>query len=307
MMEDLLNILHRIGETQTAIRRVESVLLTNPTETALGINLESLQKRQRALEEKFSELANRDYLDLCTYRIITNGTRPSIHAVTQTLTDFQSLFTTIFDAIKSGPKERAKISPDITLASSFEYGYSFISSVGFVLTMPNERLLVGSTDLDVAMNTIFEIAKAKERSEIASHAKKVGVAAIRQIYKWAGDHIRAAFDADIQWKRDTQVRASLLIQVPEMEHLQQTISQVSEEIETTLVLKGRLLGADIKTKRFRFQLEDETEITGTMSDTITDEHVVSLPQSYTATIIQTTKVLYSREANDVFHYLKSLD
>ena len=90
-------------------------------------------------------------------------------AITKSLATFQELVTAIFDAFKTSPKLRAKISAEIVAQSTLNFGYAYPGSLGFVLTMPNDRLLIGESELDRAFQTIFAMTKAEQSAEVASY------------------------------------------------------------------------------------------------------------------------------------------
>jgi hypothetical protein len=306
-MSDLLDIVIKLRETEAASAQLEKAVRDHPESESALLSLESLQKRQEMLARAFTEAADEELLDVCSYRMFGDeDQRPSIAALTRAIGDFQSLITVVYDAIKNGPSERARVSADSAKESAFEFGYSFLGSVGFVMTMPNERLLFGESNLDRAVNFIFEMAKAKETQQIAAFAKEIGIASIRKIYQWADDHVVYALNAEIKWLRNDQVRGTLFIQTPELEKLKQTIDQTSDKKEEEIIVTGNLVGGDVKTRKFHMTFEDAAEIKGDMSEELARGGELRLDHRYTATIRKTTQIHYSTEKEDVSYLLLSL-
>ena len=307
-MSRLLDTVGKLQETQEAIKQVEEAIAKHPEMRSLAVNLRSLERRRRDLESVFERLTNESFLDVCSYRIFSEDDegRITVPSLASALGDFQSLFSTVYDAIKNGARQRVVHRPEIAAATTFEYGYSFAGSVGFVLTLPNERLLLGDTDLDKTMGTIFDMARARESTEILDYARTLGAAPVRLLYNWATDHVEAGLGADINWQREEHIRSSLFIQVPELEILQQAIDQTSDEKREVFTVQGQLVGADVAGHRFHMKLEDGSEIRGQMSQYTSAERTVELPKRYVAQIEKTTTVKYSTGEEKIVYYLLTL-
>lgn len=306
-MTMLLNILEKIQETHQAIARLESYASEHPNLKGLDLNARSLRDRSEELQSQFSNLAAEQYLDVCSYRLICEpGAKFNISALSKTLGDFQSLFSVVYDAIKNGPKQKAQYGAEVAQESSFEFGYTYPGSLGFVFTMPNERLLIGESNLDLAMQTMFEIAKSKNSESISAFARKLGPAPIRLIYKWANDNLLSGFNVDIRWKRGEQERASTLMQILEFENLTKAIDQTSDETEQPIELFGRLVGGDIKTRTFHMEFESGDDVKGGMDESFKPETDLNLGEHYTAKIIKRTKIHFSTEKEDTSYTLISL-
>ena len=156
------------------------------------------------------------------------------------------------------------------------------------------------------MRTIFEMAKAEDPEDILSFANELGVAPIRQMYRWVTDHVQSGIGADINWRRQEEVRSSLLVQLPELENLQRAISQTSEEREESLTVFGQLVMADVQNHRFRLVLE-EGDIRGSMADAIGVDDTIQLPRRYKAHLRKVTTVSYSTEEERIAYFLLALE
>jgi len=305
----LLRVIEKIQETQQALARLESFAAEKPDLKGHDLNIRSLYDRSEELERQFSLLAAEQYLDVCNYRLISEpGAKFSVSSLSKTLGDFQNLFTLLYDSIKNGPKHKAQSSAETAQESSFEFGYTYAGSLGFVFMMPNERLLIGESNLDLAMTTMFEIAKSKDSESISAFARKLGPAPIRLIYKWANDSLLSGFNVDIRWKRGEQERASSLMQISEFENLTKAIALTSDEEEEHITLFGKLVGGDIVTRTFHMQFESGDDIKGGMEESYKPEtDHLNLGELYTARIMKRTKIHYSTEQEDISYSLISLD
>ncbi len=307
-MSDLLDITQKLNETQKALRQLERAVAENPGVPSLVSTAESLRQRQVDLELAFSEEANRKQVDVCSYRLFApDEAQPSVAALAGALSSFQAWFTTVFDAVKNGPKQRSRIEVDVAQSTAFGFGYSFTGSVGIVMTMPNDRLLFGETKLDEAMAILFKMAKADDSERIAYFSKQLGAASVRKMYWWTTEHLNAGLGADIEWRRQDSVKAHLFIQPAELDSLKKAIEETSDETEETIEVVGQLVGADIPRHTFHLSVQDAEDVRGTMAETIGESVTVELPKHYKATLRKTTRVNYSTDKEQIEYHLLKLE
>jgi len=218
---------------------------------------------------------------------------------------FQVVYTLVYDALVNKPKLTASVSAEAVAATSFGYGYSFTGSVGFVLTLPNERLLLDETNLDKAMTTLFELATASSSDQVAAFAKRLGPAPVKAVYKWASNLVSGGLGADIHWRREGEDRAELLVQLPELRNLTQAIEETSDEATKTIIVEGELIGTDHTKigRTFHMRIDENTDMRGYMSGEI---GVVEEPQFYVAEIQVTTKTNYATDQDEVSYFMTSL-
>lgn len=306
-MSRLLEIQERLQDTDAAIATMEKAIAEDPHSPSLQLMAASLQKQQRRIEAEFLAVAAEIGIDVCAYRLFGEQMRPTLRGLTSVLGDFQSLFSIAYDALRSGPKRRAKFSQEVTTATSFGFGYTFAGSLGVVLTLPNERPLFGETQLDESMQAVFSMAKAQNPDEVVSFARRFGVASVRAAFQWARDHVQFGLGADIEWRRDQDVRAKLFIQQPELARLQEAIAATSEETTEAIVQAGELIGVDVKQKTFHLRFPDGDEIRGSFVDAVSHTQSVTIPRFYKATLTKITRIQYSTEDEKTDYFLQRLE
>lgn len=306
MRSRLLHLQEKIQDTNALISQMERTLRTSEAPPSVIATIRSLESRRQLLEQDFLALAERKSLDVCSYRMFNRGEHFKLSGFASALADFQTTVSLTYDALKNGPKQRARLTPEVEAATSFDFGYAFSGSVGVVLTLENERLLLGETLLDETMAVVFEMAKAETSSEIATFAKKIGPPPIRALYQWASDHVAADMGADIEWRKDRSVRGALLVQQPELYRLREAIAATSDQTVETITVTGRLIGIDTSTKRFRLELPNGEEIAGSSGDVVNEGHSVVVPSQQTARIEVKTKVHYSIDKEEKSWRLLSL-
>ena len=261
---------------------------------------ESLVNRQRDLEEAFAEAAHEEFLDLCVYRLIADSHDSfSISAFTGALGSFQSLLTTVYDSLKTGPKVQARFSAEIVQESTLSVGYTYPGSLGLVLTMPNERLMIVESLLDQAVGIVFAMAKASSAADVAAYAQQAGVASVRKLYAWSQSHSEHAMSADIRWQRRGEDRASLLVQHQELEQLERTIEEAVEEKHEPVVVTGELTGLDVSVGgRFRLKFPDADDIVGHLADSFDRTRPYTIHDMFEVRMTKHSKVFYSTEREE---------
>ena len=307
-MTTLLDLQQQLLDTDATLAQLERAVAGDPNSPSLHAMAESLLNRRESLESAFLAEANSLGIDVCSYRLFGERDRPTILGLAKVLGDFQTLVSVVYDAIKTHvPKERARFGLDVAAATSLEFGYSFAGSLGIVLTIPNERLLIGESVLDEAVQTIFGMAKATQPGHILEHARQLGPAPVRALYRWAAGHAQSGLGVDIEWRRERVIRSHLLAQRPELERLYLTIEATSEETVEEQELGCDLVGADVTRRSFHIRLEDGQDIRGSFKEAISASHTVELPKRYRVKLRRTTRVKYSTEEEEVTFELLNLE
>ena len=305
---DFNELQEHLRDTQAALGQVRGALSEDPDSVSNSIIAASLRKRQLRLEQEFSEALDDIGIDICRYRMFGNWRNISVSSFATSLNNFQLLFTSVYDAIKTDiPKMRARISPEIRTESALNVGYTFPGSLGVVLTLPNQRLLFGESDMDSAMQQIFDMAKSADSQTILEFSRNLGPACVRAMYKWADGNVQSDLNIQIDWQRRNKVRLSLTSETSEFEHLSRIISETSDEVVTDVELIGILVGADVRSGTFHFDLGTDGEIRGELNDTISESQVVELPRRYRAIITKKESIRYSTEEENISYRLERLE
>jgi hypothetical protein len=306
-MSALIEIREKLQDTEAAMARAERSLAQNPNSPTAALTIESIFKRKEQLVKEFSEIAKETALDVCSFRIFSeNNDTIKIVSFANALYNFQTLFTTVVDAIKNGPKERAKPDAATIAQTAFDFGYCFSGSAGIVMTMPDELMLFGENDFETSIIAIFEMANASKSEQIAHFAKRLGIASIRKLYRWTHDQLQAGTGADIQWIKGSETKFKLFIQVPQLETLKTVIDETSDEKEDIVELAGQLVGLDVDTKKFHMKIEGGDDIKGDVAPIIGTKHTLELPKRYTADVLVKRKIYYATEKEDVSYFLLKL-
>jgi hypothetical protein len=307
-MSEIEGLTRRIQDTNEAIARLERSMVDRPELPSLLTNMSSLRKLYANLEAEFRQAADSLGVDVCRYRLFVDGEEPTLPGIASALNDFQTMFSLVYAAITDGPKATGHLGAEAAKDTTFGFSYSFSGSTGVVLTLPNQRLLFDevSTALDKAMAEVFTMAKASTPDHVRDFARRLGAAPVRALYRWANDHVRSRLGAEIAWQRSERVRASVFVQQPELERLRDAIVVTSDKVVTTLVTAGELVGADIPARTFHLKVGN-LDMKGRFVDAISEQHSVTLPKPYKATVQVTTQINYSTEREYADYVLLRLE
>lgn len=307
-MTALFNIIEDLREIGGELARLDSLIIENPDYPSLRLDYESLSKRQRGLQEQFNILTNEDHVDVCSYRLIPEDkSRFPIAALANSLREFQAAFTRVFDGLKSKtPKRRGRVSAEITAQSTFDFAYAFSGSLGLVFTMPNERLLIGGSDLDDAMELMFQIFKSDRPERVRELAVKAGIPAIRSIHDWAREHAQYDINVEIKWQRKSEVRASILVQAAELRRLQDVIESTRETDVEDVEISGTLFGLDTDDRTFHMKFPEAEDVEGRLSEDFIYDPEFALERTYIAQLEKSSTVYYAYEREEIHWTLKGL-
>ena len=305
-MSQLRAILDRMNDLEATISRVEKGSRGEPA-LATRLSLQSLEKRRELLREELSGVTRKEFVDICDYRIIPeNQNSYAISAVTAALHDFQELVTLIFDALTTKPKQRTSISQDIVQKTQFSFGFAYSGSLGVVLTIQNDRLMLAETDLDRAVSAVFSLLKLGSADAVKEASRTYGIPTIRKLHHWTKTHSQYGMSADIKWIRDAEVRDEVLAQPVEMEEIRRIIEEKSETTSEPTTLEGELLAWNVQSRTFVLAFPEARPISGHWADDFEGATPRKVPGRYLAELTKQTTIKYAEEKDQVAWVLNKL-
>lgn len=306
-MTTLFELASELRQTHAAVRRMDDLVRERPDDDALELNMLAIQKRQRSLERQFAELANQKHTDVLAYRFVPeSGNSYPLSAVAGALSALQEAIAVVFDALKSVPKVRARISADIAAQTTLDFAYSFDGSLGFAFSIPNERLLLVESDLDRAVALLFRAIKATTREEIIALSKEIGAAGLRKIYLWADQHSKFDIGAGIEWRRQAEARYEVNVQPAALTRLKEIIEESSPETREDVTIDGVLMGIDVTADTFRIAVADGDDMKGRLADDFDRSEHWAVVTRYSAVVEVRTKISYATDIEVKTNFLKSL-
>jgi hypothetical protein len=308
-MNRLLHLQDKLLQNSQALARLESEVALRPDSRTLQSNILSLRKLHYNLKHEFDEVANDLGLDVCHYRMLQD--RPPAKALTSAIGAFQDALALAYDALRTGiPKSRRKFTPDAVADTELRVAYSYPGSFGVAFTISNERLLLPEmqTNLDRAAATVFEVGKAADNIAIVSKTvKEIGRGPLVAIYDWAKANVEYKTGAAIEWRKSERDSRDVLIQLPEFDALYTSLDKIRETKDEEIVETGSLVGADIKSRRFHFVVDDsDKDIRGKFIDAISESQKAELPRRYIARLHKTTEISYATDEEKESYVLLEL-
>jgi hypothetical protein len=261
-MSRLRAILDRINDVEATISRI-SREATDESAFAYRLTLESLENRRDELRSELAEATRHEFVEICDYRIIPDKVGSYVlSAVTSALHEFQDIFSIVYDAQTSKPKQRATLDAEVVSKTQFNFGFAYEGSLGVALTIRNDRLLLIESDLDQAIGAVFSLLKATSAESLRQSEALYGRAAIRKLYTWSKAHSDYGMSADIKWVRDSEVRKSVLTQSQEFAEICRMIEAKSDETVLPVTLHGVLASWDTVHRKFILLVPDAEPISG---------------------------------------------
>jgi hypothetical protein len=307
-MSDLIDIREKIEDTHAVIAKVRVDLANEPRDDRSAMLLRSLEKRLESLESTFRKIANAGQIEVCSYRLIRDSDDSSfpIAAVGDTLKNFQTWLTVVFDAIETGPKKRSRPSIDVVKETTLDFAYTYPGSLGVVFTVPNQRDLFDKSNIDQAIDAMFKMLQVNRPAELADFAKAYGISAIHRMYDWASNHANYSVSADIKWRRGETIRNEILIQSREAANLCGLIDAASDIESHPLSVTGELVGLDVVTRSFHMRFPDADDIKGQLADSFVYRGE-RLNLHYRVQLTRDTVTHYATEEEKKLDYLVSLE
>ena len=304
-MSALRAILDAINDVEATISRVERAA-SGESPLAVQLSLQSLETRRDSLRQELAEITKHEFVDVCDYRIIpAHEDSYANSAVTTALHDFQDMVTYVFDAITSKPKRRAYIQQDVIEKTRFNFGFAYAGSLGIILTIRNERLLFGGSELDRAVAAVFDSIKAGSGEKIREVAERYGVPTVRKLYTWSKAHADYGMSAEIRWIRDSETKTSVLAQPSELAEICRIIESRGEETDELVSVTGTLVGYNVTRHNFMMEFPDAEPISGIFAEGYDGAPKV-VPERYTASLIKRTSIPYASDKDVVVWLLKGL-
>ncbi len=306
-MSKLRAILDRINDIEATIAQITA---QSTVESAFAdrLTLQSLESRRDKFREELAEITKQESIEVCDYRIIqSSGSSYALSAITSALHDFQDIFSIIFDAITTKPKQRFELSADIAEKTRLDFGFAYAGSLGVALTIPNERLLAIDSNLDSAMKVVFSLLEIQSPEAIKEAALRYGRPAVKKLYSWSKVHKDYGMSADIKWIREKETRSSVIAQPENFARICEIIETKNEPQIESITLIGVLDAWNATGRRFILRVPDAEPINGIFKKGFdaTPSRTVHGTR-YQANLLKYTTVIYTSDADQVYWELEGI-
>lgn len=270
--------------------------MQEPASKALRINLAAKQKLANQMRDRLLQAAQERSVEICNYRLIqVKDRRYGLSYVSDSMLNYQYLFTQVHDAKKNGPKAKATFGNDMLEESMLEIGYTYSGSLGVVLMVPSDPDLFDRTNLDSSIDTFFQVIEIERTPDLRQVAKDLGNAVIKRVHDWSAANVKGGFDADVRWSRSDGRQLGQLVQHGRMEKLVNLIEATSASENDVIEVIGTLVGIDVKAGTFHLVVPNGDDYRGSLSRDFDRNVEIRVNKTYFARISETRTTIYATE------------
>lgn len=248
-MSDISSILERARKYASKVERLERALANEPSDRKIQLELASLRRLAEETQAAFENISAKHNRDIVRYRIENRNDNYFISSLSESCVAFQNVITAICDSLVHGPKTRGSFSEEISQATALQFSYTFPGSVGFVLSIENERNLF-SGKLDDTIDAFRQIIEIDHPDAAKDASRTLGLAAISSFGKWVDVNVKWNNNINYIWKRSDGVDYGQFISVDKFAEIRE-ILHGTEDIESSILqINGVLVGLDLKDAKF---------------------------------------------------------
>ena len=301
-------MLERLRRAQEALSQAERAAADFPNDRYVQANLLSLRTDVAELVEQWETEARIQQREIVRYRLVPlHAAEYAIRSVSTSLLDFQELFSQVFDALKNGAKQRARLATDVLQETCFNFAFSYPGSLGVAMSIDAATPGLFEGKFDAAIQAFMQILEVRDEDELRDLAKTLGVAVVKKTFDWSKANLVASYSVDLSWITAKGHRFGGMIDVARFRHLVKVIERTSDTETSTIVLGGLLTGFDGQVRRFRFVGDDDRVYVGTLSESFPAKAVWRVNAAYEATIEKDEALSYATQETKTDYRLKHLE
>jgi hypothetical protein len=306
-MSALRSILDSLNDVEATISQITR---DAGPEMSFGVqlSLQSLEARREMLKEELVEISHNEFVDICDYKIVPGAADSyAMSAVTGAWHDFQDMLSLIFGAVQTGvARTSTKLTADLVEKTRLNFGYAYQGSLGIVMTIRNDRLMLSESNLDQAVTAVFGAIRAKTPDEIRNVAHTFGVPVVRKLHHFSKLHSQFEMAAEIKWVKSKEISHSVLAQPAEFAEIVRIIEEKGDVTRDPVTVIGALLAWNTITKAFVLDVPDSEQISGHWAEDFDGRSERKVPANYRAELTKLTVVRYAEETDKVTWLLHSL-
>jgi hypothetical protein len=306
-MSAIGEILDDLAEADRVAQELRRLADTAPGDTIVRVNIDAVKRRRSDLERQLGALLAIRQLDLLRYRVeLFDGSAPPAMAIARSVVQLQLLVTTVFDAVRSGPKRVQHTSHENVRMSSLSFASMPGSKAGLYLSIPNDRLLVLASDLDTTFELIFELLSARAKTMLRSLAARVGIASVVAAHGWAENAVQYGLTTTIAWRKASDERRTVMLSHSDALLFKTAVESVTDDAVDEIDRPCELLAIDEAAGTFRIEATGGEIITGTLGEGFPRGGNWTTHFWYTAVLHRAVRIQYATGAETVRWSLRRL-
>jgi hypothetical protein len=305
-MSDYAFVADRAKKVFASVARLEQVLEENPNDRATELNLMAMRKLAAQARDELELLAKYNRIEICQYRLIpVFDVGYNVGSVGKVLTEYQNLFSQIFDALRNGAKNNVGVGRESAEQSSLEFGYTYSGSLGFTLLSKSKRDFFEGT-LDQTIATLFDIINLRDETSVRRVARHLGKAVVKRAHDWSRVNVDGGFSVDVRWKLSDGRILGEVVDRSRMIEMISSISATSDKRTRTIDVIGFLLAVSLPKRTFQITVPEGEVFIGQFGDNILLPEL-TVGMLYRAKIEVSEITFYSTETDRVSYRLLSIE
>lgn len=270
----LRGLRRRLAELDDAIKGQQAILRERPESFAFQLSCNSLLQMQEALRQEFSVLIRHrtnEKIDLALDGNRFIGHSASLGHLGFFFLRLQKLYSSIAQAIRTGPTLRGPIAEEIRSATDLRLSATYPSSFGMTLYVPTSFDLMGNSIAADSLDTMFQLLTSScDEKRLMQFSGELGRRTFSHLRHVASSIYYAEADFKIEWSDFTGTRHTWETNANVAREIIQNLSNITETRSGERLLTGRLVGASLLRNRFELLLTDNTLVEGKVIADLSD-------------------------------------
>jgi hypothetical protein len=309
-MTAIVDLIQQLQDTDVVSAQMQRALAGSPNDAISLLNANAIRKRRSDLERRLSNELRTTQSDLVQYHVErASDDRYPVLAVARAISGFQELVTSVFDAIRTMPKQRYRPAPESIALSTLDFAMALpTGSVVISLSVENERLLAIKSDLDRTFDEVFSLLHSAGSDDLRGVAASIGIASIAKAHDWAESSSAYGLNTRITVKKDQNSEISFSLTGEDALKLKEAIEEKSDKKYDPCAAVGELVGIDVDRPKtyFHIKTRDGENIEGKLADTFPVDQEWAVHITYAANLIKVTTVRYATGEEKVDWLLANL-
>ncbi|MBP1067319.1 hypothetical protein JOE51_008786 [Bradyrhizobium japonicum] len=251
-------LVRRLSELDTALTAAQHIRAQNPDSFSAELSLASLSHLQRRLEEERIELVRHRARERLQVSLSGNAYADHSAGVGELgvfLIRLQKLYSSIAQAITTGPRRRGPISHEIRDATAMRFADVFPSSFGMEIFIRPRFDVFGESTAASTLQTLFTLLNAtKQESEISRLSAELGQRAVTHLRHVLDDLSRHHAGFSLKWVDMSGTNFAWDADSEQIAGLQRNVSRFRTKHSVEITIPAFLVGASLL--RDRFELYD---------------------------------------------------
>ena len=263
------SLTRRLSELDEALKAGQQMLASHPGSFSAELSLHSLTQIQERLEIERRELVSHrqlERLDVALKDAAFADNTASIGQLGVFLIRLQKLYSSIAQAISTGPRLRGPLSHEIADTTALRFAAVFPSSFGMEIYIRPKFDIFGESMVTSSLATLFNLLSATSREgEISRLSAEVGQRSLTHLRHVLADLDRSHSGFQMTWTDQSGTRFEWEASGDDVSRLRNNVAKYKTSSSTERRILGVLLGASLLRDRFEMLTAEQEVIEGKLA------------------------------------------